>query len=190
MKKGWTLTQEGFGVLLQWLSPDKDKAGDIYEGIRTGLIKLFLIRGCTNPELLADETINRVISKLPTIMSAYRGNPVHYFYSIANRVYLESRSQRKKEEQLDAVSHQKFLVVSPSLNETDIQLDYLIDCLQQLSAEDRELIVQYFAVDKSAKFEHRRVMSEKKGLTLNSLRIKIVRLKKTLHSCVAKRLLT
>jgi hypothetical protein len=185
MKKDWSLTQEAFDLLLVWLSPDKDKAGIIYEEVRKGLIKLFLIRGCNSPETLADETINRVTSKLPSIISEYKGNPIHYFYSVANIVHLESTSaQKKKEEQLDSVSHRKYLVASSESEDVEIKLKYLISCLQELSVEDRDLITQYFAVDRSAKFEHRRLLGENRGLNLNSLRIRIVRLKKKLLKCV------
>ena len=189
MKKGWTLTQETFDLLLNWLSPDKDQAGVAYENVRHGLIKLFTIRGCRNPEVLADETINRVISKLPTLINEYKGNQIYYFYSIANKVWLESRSpHQRREEQLDSLSHSKFLAVLPSSDDTNVQLDHLKDCLQTLSVENRELIIQYFAVEKSAKFEHRRLISEARGLNLNSLRIRVVRLKKQLRDCVINRM--
>ena len=190
MKKGWALTQEGLDLLLEWLSPDRDKAGFLYEEIRNGLTKLFLIRGCRSPEGLADETINRVILKLPTIIDRYEGDRTPYFYSVAKNIYLESRSpQHQREEQLDLVSHSRFLVTSSSPDYSSIRVDYLRMCLQELSVEDRELVIQYFAVDKSAKFEHRRLMSERHGITLNGLRIKVLRTKKRLQKCVLKMIL-
>lgn len=189
MRKGWSLTQESFDLLLEWLSPDREKAGEIYEEIRNRLVKLFLIRGCPHPEILADETINRVTSKVPNLIREYQGNPAYYFFNIAGKVYLESISPRKNnEEQLDLISHKKVSVVSSEPAHTDIKLEYLKGCLQKLSAEDRELITQYFAIDKSEKFEHRRALSEKNNISLNTLRIKVMRLKRKLHECVLKKL--
>src|SRR5258705_11688840 len=139
MKKGWTLTQEGFALLLNWLSSDRESAGATYERVRHGLIRLFLIRGCSDPETLADETINRVVLKLPALIHEYSGNPTNYFYGIANNVCRESMSTRqKKEEQLDQGSHSKVLSVSSGSAENDNQLVYLQECLQKLAAEDRE----------------------------------------------------
>ena len=59
MKKGWVLTQELFDTLLDWLDPDRERAGHRYETIRLRLIKIFTSRGCPEAEELADETINR-----------------------------------------------------------------------------------------------------------------------------------
>ncbi len=64
MHKEWTLTQAALDSLLAWLDPDRDRAGAKYEAIRTRLIKVFVCRGCPEAEDLADETINRVASKL------------------------------------------------------------------------------------------------------------------------------
>ena len=47
-------------MLLEWLDPNLDLAGEKYEEIRRGLIKIFGYRGCSDAEGLADETINRV----------------------------------------------------------------------------------------------------------------------------------
>jgi DNA-directed RNA polymerase specialized sigma24 family protein len=189
MRKGWSLTQEAFDLLLEWLSPDRENAGEIYEEIRNGLVKLFLIRGCRHPEILADETINRVTSKVSGLIREYQGNPAHYFYNIAGKVYLESLSPRKNnEEQLDLTSLEKAFAASPEPADADAKLEYLKECLQKLSAENRELVTEYFAADKSEKIEHRRMLSEKKGVSLNTLRIKVMRLKRKLHDCVFKKL--
>jgi hypothetical protein len=45
MKKGWVLTQELFDPLLDWLDPDRERAGHKYETIRLKLIKIFTSRG-------------------------------------------------------------------------------------------------------------------------------------------------
>ena len=90
MKKNWVLSQESFDALLKWLSADRDQAGQIYEEIRLRLIRIFTARACTEAEDLADETMNRVASKLPEIGGTYSGDPAVYFYAVANNVHLES----------------------------------------------------------------------------------------------------
>src|ERR1041384_8582247 len=89
MDKNWALTQDAFDDLLNWLDPNRDLAGQKYEDIRRRLIKIFSCRGCAEPEDLADETINRVTSKLPAIEADFVGDPSRYFYGVANKVNLE-----------------------------------------------------------------------------------------------------
>ena len=88
-KKEWNLTQETFAKFLNWLNPDPDQAGEKYEEIRRRLIKIFACRGCDCPEDLADETINRVIRKVPEIAESYEGDPALYFYGVARYVHHE-----------------------------------------------------------------------------------------------------
>ena len=68
MKKHSEITQKDFEGLLDWLAPDREEAGKKYEEIRDGLIRFFRFKGCNDPEFLADETINRVASKILTFM--------------------------------------------------------------------------------------------------------------------------
>ena len=89
MNKEWVLTQESFDALLAWLDPNRELAGRKYEDIRTRLVKIFSCRGCYEPEDLADETINRVTSKLKDIESSFIGERARYFYGVANKVHLE-----------------------------------------------------------------------------------------------------
>ena len=67
MNKNWLLTKEAFDALLGWLDPNREVAGQKYEVIRRRLITIFSCRGCAEAEDLADETINRVASKLSAI---------------------------------------------------------------------------------------------------------------------------
>src|SRR5262245_59386893 len=89
MKPKWDLTQEAFDRLLTWLNPNKEQAAREYEQIRRHLIKIFICRGCTCPEDLADETINRVARRLQEIAATYAGNPHAYFCGVARNIYLE-----------------------------------------------------------------------------------------------------
>jgi hypothetical protein len=52
-KRQTELTPEMFEQLLKWLAPDADRAGEKYEQIRRGLIKIFRCRGSSTSEELA-----------------------------------------------------------------------------------------------------------------------------------------
>src|ERR1044071_2332912 len=73
MKHDWNLSQEDFDALLDWLDPDPNKAEIKYEDIRKRLVKIFAGRGCAEAEDLADETINRVTSRLHEIKDGFKG---------------------------------------------------------------------------------------------------------------------
>ncbi len=70
-----TITKEPFDALLEWLDPDREKAGQRYEVIRAGLIRIFVSKGLSDAEHYADEAIDRVIKRLPEIQANYVGDP-------------------------------------------------------------------------------------------------------------------
>src|SRR4051794_5959214 len=76
------ITTELFETLLEWLGPDREKAAEKYETIRTRLIKIFVKKGCSDPDTLFDTTVNRVTLKLPEMVAGYVGDPLWYFISV------------------------------------------------------------------------------------------------------------
>src|SRR5688572_23081082 len=90
-----SVTQAQFDSLLSWLSPDRDLAGRKYETIHSGLVRVFVSKGFNDAEDLADETINRVIKRLPEIQNSFVGEPVYYFHGVARNIIRESN--RRKE---------------------------------------------------------------------------------------------
>ncbi|HEY8224307.1 MAG TPA: hypothetical protein VIG25_03445 [Pyrinomonadaceae bacterium] len=177
MNKSWVLTQESFDALLDWLAPERDEAGQRYEEIRTRLIKIFTCRGCHEPEELADETINRVTNRLPEIRGQFKGNQAKYFYGVANKVHLEYR--RRKQPQPVALP----LIDSAQV---EIQFKCLERCLDDLSAENRYLVLQYYQFERKAKIDQRKVLARNLGIRLNALRIRAHRIRTMLQECVRK----
>src|SRR6185295_11350375 len=91
----WELNQESFEALLRWLHSDREQAGKRYEQIRGRLIKIFGSRGCAEPDVLADEAINRVAKRVEEISQTYEGDPALYFYGVANKIYMEQLRKQK-----------------------------------------------------------------------------------------------
>ena len=58
---------DSFDALLDWLDPDREKAAVRYEIIRAGLIRIFASKGLSDAEHYTDETIDRVIKRLPEL---------------------------------------------------------------------------------------------------------------------------
>jgi DNA-directed RNA polymerase specialized sigma24 family protein len=175
MNKNWVLTQESFDALLDWLDPQREKAGQKYEDIRRRLIKIFTCRGCSEPEDLADETINRVTNKLKEIEAGFTGDRARYFYGVANKVHLEYL-RRKPDVTLPL----------PVANSGEVEREFkcLETCMDRLTPDNRELVLQYYQEDKKAKIDHRKILAEQLGIAVNALRIRACRIRATLLECV------
>lgn len=175
MKKEWVLTQEAFDALLAWLDPNRETAAQRYETIRCRLIKIFACRGCLDAEDLADETINRVTSKLPEIQATFTGDPARYFFGVGNKIHLE-------------YSRRKPVPALPEVRTADDGLELEYDCLDRcvakLSAENRALVLSYYSEEKHAKIEHRKLLARDLGIAANALRIRAHRIRASLQECV------
>ena len=177
MKKSWVLSQESFNALLDWLDSDREQAGIRYEEIRRSLIRIFINRGCDEAEDLADETINRVVSKLDEIKKEFTGDPARYFYGVASKVLLEY--QRRKPPPPTR---------SPPDDSKRVELEYrcLENCIGRLSEENRELLLLYYQAEGREKIEQRKLLAKKLGIAPNALRIRAFRIRSALQQCVEK----
>lgn len=177
MKKDWTLTKESFEALLAWLDPNPEIAAGKYEHIRARLIKIFVCRGCLESEDLADETIDRVTRRLGDIEPYFVGDPARYFYGVANKIHLEYLRRKPIPEP------------PPAFDDTDHderEYECLERCMQNLSADNRELVIQYYQEERRAKIDHRKRLADQLGIALNALRIRACRIRASLLECVQK----
>lgn len=162
-----------FANFLVWLDSDSEKAGEEYERLRFRLITFFSHRKCLFPEDLTDETLNRVVLK---IAEEKVENKLAYIYGVAKFVYLESLRKEK--------SHLNIDEVTIADNKSNISNTYLEKCLSELSNENRELILDYYSEKKQAKIKLHNQISAQLNLTKTALRMKIVRIKQKLKSCL------
>jgi DNA-directed RNA polymerase specialized sigma24 family protein len=182
MSKENALNKEAFDSLLHWLDRDREIAGQKYEKIRLRLIQIFTHRGCFQAEDLADETINRVVFKLPEIVGEYSGEPAHYFHGVANFVHLE---WLRKQKIIEHVEIEK--VRDDSFREKkEKSFSCLEKCLGELSAAQRGLIVDYYQKEKGEKIEHRKNLARALGVNLNVLQVRAHRIRQTLYDCIKK----
>ena len=161
--------------MLAWLDPDRDKAGAKYETIRTRLIKIFMCRGCHEAEDLADETINRVTSKLGELASSYQGDPALFFYGVAKKVRHEYEKRKFRR-----------VPPAPMSQPADAEQRYecLDTCIRALTRDQLRLILQYYRDDKRAKINNRKRLAGELGIAINALRIRAHRIKSALQQCV------
>lgn len=165
--------------MLNWLSPDASQAGPKYESIRRRLIEIFASRGCYEAEELADETINRVTTRLPELVKEYRGDPALYFYGVAYNVHLEflRRNRRRVETPV--------LTSSPAPEwDKELELQCLEHCIERLPANSRVIVTGYYLEDRTAQQDFRKKLAGKLCLSFNALRIRAHRVKASLRECV------
>src|SRR5215213_9429326 len=172
MRHKTAINQPAFERLLLWLNPDPDKAAQKYESIRHRLVEIFASRRFVDAEHLADDTIDRVITKVPQIEEGWTGDPKYYFVGVAKRIILEASKPCP--------------VINPAPSPADPkELELEDQCLEQclaalLKPDERKLILEYIAGNK----QFRHAQAEKLGITLNALRIRVFQAKKTISPCV------
>jgi DNA-directed RNA polymerase specialized sigma24 family protein len=169
--------QELFDALLAWFNTDREIAARQYETIRASLIRIFVAKGCSNAEDLADETISRVCKRLPEIRDSYVGEPANYFRGVARNLLLES--YRRKEIAAD-VSPVAWIQIT---NRGD-EYECLMRCLQFLSPAKRELILDYHAYEGHDKIEQHKIMARELSISKGALRLRAHQIRVELEKCV------
>lgn len=182
MKKKW---EDNFDALLTWLDPDRERAGQKYEEIRHSLIAIFEWRGCCDAEDLADETITRVINKVPQIAPGYRGEPALYFYGVAKHIVMEVSRRYQIREEIDVPERLRDRAQDKEQDNLETECECLEECLKTLSNDDRELVLRYYQQDQP-KIEYRRELARSYGMAPNALRVKVHRIRATLQTCINK----
>lgn len=177
MNRNWDMSEESFEGLLAWLGPDRDQAGRRYEQIRVGLINYFTFRASCDAEDLADETINRVISRLPEIQHQVNGERARYFYGVARKVQLEYLRRKTPQPPPETTADSETV---------EVEFHCLEECIRKLSDENRELVLRYYQADGRQKIEERKALAEELGIAPNALRIRAYRIRAALQKCLEK----
>ncbi len=181
-RKGWDLTQEAFDELLAWLNPDREQAAKKYEDVRERLIRIFIHRGCTTAEDLADKTINQVARKVQEIKAYYQGDPAPYFYGVARNIH--SEYFRSRPEEVPVIPEVLSVEPTEESEESELEHNCLERCLGEMSRPDRELLLDYYREDGGAKIEHHKELARRRGITRNALRILVFRLRSRFKRCM------
>jgi DNA-directed RNA polymerase specialized sigma24 family protein len=181
-RQKWTLTQEAFDKLLLALGGgDRESGGKKYLEIRTNLTRFFDWRGCSFPEDHADETINRIARKVADGEEIL--NPSSYAMGVARLLLLEILKSRQREQSaLTEIGSSGEAYVNADDGEERVVC--LRSCLQTLSNENRELILEYYQGEKREKIQNRKRLMERLGIPVNTLRMRALRLRERLQGCV------
>jgi DNA-directed RNA polymerase specialized sigma24 family protein len=183
----WALTAEGFDRFLSLLNSDRARAGQLYEEIRTRLLKFFEWRGCHVADELTDRTFNRVIGKL----QAGEGilNAQSYCLGVARLVHFEYLREADRERQL--IEESPFVAASRNVEEEATEASRVAAferCFAALLPDQRQHLLAYHTGDKQERIRNRKALAAQLGTPANTLRIRMFRLKTILEECIARAL--
>lgn len=174
------IDQERFDKFLAWLDPAREKAGEKHEKIRVRLMRIFACHGCAEPERLADETIDRVMSKIDWLAEKYVGDPVLFFCGVARYVLKEDIRDRTR------------LVIAPNPNpdhddqdsSEEREFECLDGCMEKLAQSNRRVVLAYYQGEGREKIANRSKLAEELGITLRALRLRIFHTRIELRKCM------
>jgi RNA polymerase sigma factor (sigma-70 family) len=177
---------ESFEEILAWLNPDREVAAAMYVQLRHDLAKIFTFRGCADPEGLTDEVFDRVAKKIEEVRPTYVGDPRLYFRAVANNLVKEDLKKAKTQVSLEGTELREPTTIESDEDNAEDMEECLRSCLQKLSAENRKLIVEYFAKEKQAKIDHRSELAQQFGISVENLRVKVYRIRVSLQGCIER----
>jgi DNA-directed RNA polymerase specialized sigma24 family protein len=177
-------TDTPFSRLLEWLDDGADSRGERYLEIRQRLVAYFDRRNRPAPDVLADETFDRIARTLEDEGHIRVTPPARYCFVVAKYVLLEDVRRAKRYIPLDEARS-----VSPGTRgdedaDRHRALACLDRCLDRLKPDDRTLIVEYYRDAKKARIDRRRTLASTLGVTMNALGIRTWRLRTSLETCV------
>ncbi len=183
-RQKWILTPESFDGLLLWLDPDRERAGEKYEEIRSGLIRRFRQLSCSDAEELANKTFDRVAKKLPEIVVTYKGNREPYFFSVAYNIYREDLRKPIVMSLANTNSSPADLPNTHELFERELLDSCLRHCLEQQDEFSRNLITNYYRGNRQDKIRLRKELAKELNIKLTNLRLRAQRIRTVLKKCI------
>jgi len=183
------LKQEEFDGLLGLFSENREEAGVIYEELRNSLVRYFESRDCRDADMLADQTLFRVASKAHTFDPTRHTRPSSFVLGLSSKILLEySGNPDKLRITYDRwVQSALNIPVEDEESEDEIaEMECLRKCLGEMSAEDRELMIAYYGKEKQEKIASRKLMAERLGIKMETLHMRVHRLRGTLKKCMKR----
>jgi RNA polymerase sigma factor (sigma-70 family) len=183
MARDFAIPPESFDEILAWFSPDREMAAAMYVQLRHDLAKTFLWRQCSDPEGMTDEVFDRVAKKIREVRPTYKGDPRLYFRAVANNLVKENFKKIKTQIAFEDADLTKQQISQTESADAEVE-ECLQACLQELSADKRELILAYYAKEKQAKIDHRRELAQQFGISVETLRVRTHRICLSLEQCI------
>jgi len=174
------LTRAAFEALLRLLDPVRERAGALYEGIRSRLIRLFEWRGAADAVDLADEVINRVARRVDEGVEVRAKDPYVYFSGVAQVVLLEVA--RRAARQPPALEAGEQLCVAIGNDDHGERQTCVERCLAALPPDQRRVLLEYYQGGHNVRL--RQQLSRDLGISTTALRLRVHRIRCRVRDCV------
>lgn len=187
------MDQEGFDKLLTQFDPDVNRAGEEYEFVRRGMIKYFECHGCASAFELADETIDRIARKIVEGVQIQEGKLHAYCYGVARNVFHEHlRRPDRDQPAIELLPPHRHPSEDPielsrrrsEQSELERRLVCLEVCVNLLPPEARKIMLSYYEGKRGARIRNRKLLAETIGVEMNSLRLRVHRVREKLEACL------
>jgi hypothetical protein len=161
------------------------KAAMKYESLRRRLVRMFRAWGHVACEDLADRAIDRVVRKLDRGLTLWPGDRHGYFFRVAYFISLEDlRQNARAKRALKRLQEQGSS--SEELDGQERRLAILEAHVGSLSADERRLLLRYYEGDGQTRIQNRRLLAAEHGMTLNTLRVCVHRIRAGLDRALAE----
>jgi DNA-directed RNA polymerase specialized sigma24 family protein len=170
-----------FASLLGRLGPDADSAGLAYETLRRTLVGYFNWRGAATPEECADETLDRLATRLGEGVEVQ--DVPRFARGIARLVLLEHWRRPDAQRATLDEPPDPAAAVGPG---DDALHECLDRCLSELPSDGSKLILEYYVDEGRSRIERRRVLARALGVSETALRNRAQRLRERLERCITE----
>lgn len=184
---GRGLTAGAFAALLTRLGPDAERAGSAYEHLRRALVSFFAWRGATTPDECADETLDRLATRLDEGVAVE--DLARFAHGIARLVLLE-HWRRPGARGVPVHDLGESRQATAGAEEDDALRECLNRCLGELAPDSRSLILEYYVADGRHRIETRKRMAQALGVSESALRNRAQRVRDQIEGCVGRCLAT
>ena len=133
---------------------------------------------------MTDETFERVTRQVHHLRDTFEGDPKHFFYGVARNLMKEYQKTVKSYVSIEDVQLAGDPPQEVDEESSELLAECLSSCLQNLTTEKRDLVLAYYAREKSAKIEQRIAMAEQLGVSIETLRVRMYRIRMGLEQCI------
>ncbi|MBM3736262.1 MAG: hypothetical protein FJW39_10795 [Acidobacteria bacterium] len=174
------LDRAQFDALLARLDSDRDNAAVRYEELRERLVRYFEWEGTADDDQLADECLTRLARRIAA--GERVDSPAGYVAGIARLLARERRrAEAKRASTLPDIAAPQPKDEPRDWAKAEQHLD---QCLAELPAESRSLVLRYYEGDAGERIRNRARLAREMGISVNSLRNRALRVRARLERCL------
>lgn len=183
----WEMSEEAYQEFLLLLDPDPEQAGIKYINLHEKLVRFFEAKRFNYSDVLADRVLDRAMKLIEEGKEIEKS--VEVFVLGVARFYVKELYNRGKQGISTDDDESGIVLFSEDAidaeDEKETLLKHLDKCLDELTENDRNLILKFFYKDEDGThIPHRKELAESEGISANNLRVKVFRIKGKVEKCL------